>query len=653
MNRSTGWGRRPRRRQGPSRARLELERLEDRTLPSGLTLTPLVPVSGPDPITNNNDLTLGQRGTVYLGSTVEPQVAVDPSNPANVVAVWQQDRWSTGGARALAASVSTDGGASWGPSVVIPGFSLASGNPDYLRASDPWVSWGADGHIYVSGLSATLGPAIPVPSASAVVATTATLDPTSPGGIRWGTPSTLLASTSPFPLDQMNDKESITADPNDPTGKTAYVVWDQLDFPSNQADLNAYHAGAAIRENLFFSKTTDGGATWTAAQNVTNFQDLKAAFGNQIVVEPDGTLLDVCTLISGSGKQPPQAGQTTLAVLRSTDGGKTWSTPILGPAEETIAVTDPDTGQPVRDGESLLDVAVDPRNGNLYAVWADGRFSNFSHEDIAFSQSTDGGRTWTDPIKVNQTPTNILVGDQQAFTPSVAVAADGTVAVTYYDFRNNTTDPGLTTDYWLVHASGNLTDPASWQSDEKRLTSQADGTTGAPFDMENAPGRSLFLGDYQGLSAAGNSFYALFVEAGSTPGTAGTFFRDPPPAPESAAVPQQEGGAPAGYTAAASTPSSAPGGSSEAPGFLFGEPSSAADQVFVAQAQELSANDGPSGPNPGSQPGAVPPTGGEIDRTLLSAVTGGSSSLDQLFADWGHSVFGRRWGGNGAPPPID
>ena len=41
-------------------------------------------------------------------------------------------------------------------------------------------------------------------------------------------------------------------------------------------------------------------------------------------------------------------------------------------------------------------------------------------------------------IKVNKTPTNIPIGNQQAFTPSVDVAADGTVAVTYYDFRNNT-----------------------------------------------------------------------------------------------------------------------------------------------------------------------------------------------------------------------
>jgi hypothetical protein len=54
------------------------------------------------------------------------------------------------------------------------------------------------------------------------------------------------------------------------------------------------------------------------------------------------------------------------------------------------------------------------------------------------------GLTWSPKIQINRVPAT------QAFTPSVAVAADGTVGVTYYDFRNNTDTPGLPTDYWFV-----------------------------------------------------------------------------------------------------------------------------------------------------------------------------------------------------------
>jgi hypothetical protein len=100
--------------------------------------------------------------------------------------------------------------------------------------------------------------------------------------------------------------------------------------------------------------------------------------------------------------------------------------------------------------------------------------------------------------------------DQQAFKPAVAVAADGTVAVSYYDFRNNTPAPGALTDYWMAfcHPSTTApaTNPASWS--EVRLTDTS-------FNLEQAPSRTFFrtnffLGDYEGLAAAGNDFVAVW-----------------------------------------------------------------------------------------------------------------------------------------------
>ena len=57
-----------------------------------------------------------QSGTLYENAEVEPRVAVDPANPLHIVGVFQQDRWSNGGAHGLVASRSFDGGATWAES---------------------------------------------------------------------------------------------------------------------------------------------------------------------------------------------------------------------------------------------------------------------------------------------------------------------------------------------------------------------------------------------------------------------------------------------------------------------------------------------------------------------------------------------------------
>ena len=52
-------------------------------------------------------------GTLYAGAEVEPMAANLGSDPNHIVAAWQQDRWSDGGARAIVTAISVDGGANW------------------------------------------------------------------------------------------------------------------------------------------------------------------------------------------------------------------------------------------------------------------------------------------------------------------------------------------------------------------------------------------------------------------------------------------------------------------------------------------------------------------------------------------------------------
>jgi hypothetical protein len=91
----------------------------------------------------------------------------------------------------------------------------------------------------------------------------------------------------------------------------------------------------------------------------------------------------------------------------------------------------------------------------------------------------------------------------------VVAAGDGTVVVTYYDFRNDTGNSGFeATDYFAVFCFAGLTavdcsKPANW-GNEKQLTPSS-------FNILNAPvARGHFLGDYMGLAASGQSVWPVF-----------------------------------------------------------------------------------------------------------------------------------------------
>jgi hypothetical protein len=73
------------------------------------SVSPPAAISGLGPFSS---CTFGatRGGVVYTSSEVEPWLALDPVS-GNLVAVWQQDRWSDGAARALGTAVSSDGGA--------------------------------------------------------------------------------------------------------------------------------------------------------------------------------------------------------------------------------------------------------------------------------------------------------------------------------------------------------------------------------------------------------------------------------------------------------------------------------------------------------------------------------------------------------------
>jgi hypothetical protein len=229
------------------------------------------------------------------------------------------------------------------------------------------------------------------------------------------------------------------------------------------------------------------------------------SIANVIVVAPDGTLYDFFTLITGTG--PNNGPQSTaphgfaVAFIKSTDAGDTWTEPQIVDKMDIVTVTDPNTGQPLRTADFDAIPAVDPVTGQLYVVWQDARDTTGpngkgAYSRILFTTSTNGGDNWSDPVVVSNSPAGI-----SAFLPAIAVASNGTVGLTYYDFRtlapDNTTT--LPTDIWFKSA------PAGGS-----LAAAAESHVTGPFNFLAAPNAGgFFLGDYEGLATAGTAFVGV------------------------------------------------------------------------------------------------------------------------------------------------
>jgi hypothetical protein len=464
-----------------------------------LAADPLVQVSGVSPFLGcTADAPATQSGRVFLNSEVEPWIDVNPADADNIVGIWQQDRWSNGGARGLVAGVSFDGGTTWTESI-IPGISLCSEGV-YDRSTDPWVSFSPNGVVHQLALSFNdIAPPFTARDFDHALLASKSTD----GGLTWSDPVEVIRDLD---ANVFNDKQTITADPND--SSFVYAVWDRLLFPpSERASVISGFVTAAFRGPTWFSRSTDGGAKWEDARPIYDPGQNDQTIANQIVVRPQGTLVNLFAEFRTESKSGLRGW--SVKVMRSTDKGVTWSRPIHVSRLGTIAVTDPETGDDVRTGDIIPDIAVNRANGRLYAVWQDARFNNNQADAIAFSQSLDGGLTWSAPIKVNKTPIGIPAGNQQAFTASVHVADNGTISVTYNDFRNNDSATPLWTDYFAIHCHPTTTtactSSANWNS-ELRLTN-------ASFDMRQAPDAGgFFTGDYEGLASAGNDFTAFFSQ---------------------------------------------------------------------------------------------------------------------------------------------
>jgi len=197
-----------------------------------------------------------------------------------------------------------------------------------------------------------------------------------------------------------------------------YITWTEFDHYNSTVPTDS--------SKIMFSKSLDAGDTWTPAKRINKV--------NGDCVDDDNTVEGAMPAIGPNGEiYVVWAGPEGLVFDRSLDQGETW-------LDEDIFISDfPNgwaydipgiyraNGLPV----TKCDLSGGPHHGTIYVNWTDQR-NGENDTDVWLAKSTDGGNTWSAPIRVNDDP----AGKQQFFTWMDIDPTTGYLYFVFYDRRN-------------------------------------------------------------------------------------------------------------------------------------------------------------------------------------------------------------------------
>jgi len=351
------------------------------------------------------------------------------------------------------------------------------------------------------------------------------------GGATWGQTSLPLTSTDAFHSDPTVDWTS---------NGTAWAV--TLGIKGNTLKVRAY-------------KSTTGGATWTFDNTVSGTQkntDKEFLWADHSATSPFKDNLYVCwhngtpayvnrrtstgwgaTPIQLSGAEStgtaigcdvktnsagdvfvfwPTTGNSKIVVAKSTTGGASWGAgKVIATSKDSY-----DIGIPSMASRRALiytsgGAFKDATRNNVYVTWTDlsgltgctapanepgTNAASACKSRIWFTRSTDGGTTWSAPVKINDQASN---NDQ--FNQWLAVdEVSGNIGVMYYDTVNDATRK-KTDVYFQVSTDNGVT----WGAATKVTTAMTDETV-AGADSGNQ------YGDYNSLTGWANKFMPVWTD---------------------------------------------------------------------------------------------------------------------------------------------
>lgn len=322
----------------------------------------------------------------------EEQIWVSPVDSNVVMIVWRDFRL---GYRRVGLGVSYDEGHTWIDSLLKGGL--------FTYYSDPAIYGDRLGNFYPLTMNY-----------NGYGFSDFSLWKTTNNGASWAGPYYVLGEYA----DYLEDKEFMAIDR---TGGTydgnMYIAWARFPNPTR----------------IMFVRSTTGGISWGDTLIIGDPQDFGGSDAGQFTFPFVDAYGNVYVIWRGHCYIPPDYYYCQ-QMVKSTDGGQTFSDPT------TIFVNNAVSYAPgnidIYNSVCMdADITNGPYRGNIYLTVPDGvQDGPYYHSDILFMKSTNGGNTWTQPLRVNDDPMGKPV---YQFHQWITINQKGAIVILFYDQRND------------------------------------------------------------------------------------------------------------------------------------------------------------------------------------------------------------------------
>lgn len=355
-----------------------------------------------------------ENGDNIVGDAAnEPSMAIDPTNPDRMFIGWRQFNTISNSFRQAGYGYTLDGGETWTfPGVINPG----------VFRSDPVLGSDASGNIYYNSLT--------VEGSNYYCDVYRIKD----GGVEWD--EGVFA--------QGGDKQWMAIDQTESMGEgNIYATWN-----------SAY----SICESYNFTRSYNGGNNYEDCVYVTG-----GPFWGTLDVSDNGDLYvgGVSEMGSFVVTRSNTAKDSTFSVF--------WNSAIPVDMGGWPAMGGPNPDGLLGQAWIAVDKSDGPENGNIYLLCSVTTPSD--PLDVMFVRSTNGGNTWSTPLKINKD----LSYDNYQWFGTMSIAPNGRIDVVWLDTRNSPQFAYYSALYYSYSLDGGLT----W-SENEQLSGDFDPSIGYP-----------------------------------------------------------------------------------------------------------------------------------------------------------------------------